>query len=114
VYIAEAHPSNVWQMESNIREGVLFRDPTTNGEREQVANSCVRKLHLQIPAVIDSIDNKVEQEYTGWPDRLYLVGKDGRIAFKTEPGPFGFDANKLAAALASPNKGLTLTANLQN
>jgi Iodothyronine deiodinase len=101
VYIAEAHPSNVWQMESNVREGVLFRDPTTNAEREQVANSCVRKLHLQIPAVIDSIDNKVEQEYTGWPDRLYLIDADGRIQFKTEPGPFGFNAKKLGDALAA-------------
>jgi len=88
-------------MQSNVKEGVLFRDPTTNAEREQVANSCVRKLHLHIPAVIDPIDDKVEQAYTGWPDRLYLVGSDGRIEFKTEPGPFGFDAKKLGEAVAA-------------
>jgi type I thyroxine 5'-deiodinase len=43
----------------------------------------------------------VEHEYTGWPDRLYLIDKAGIIRFKTEAGPFGFDAKKLAAALKS-------------
>jgi hypothetical protein len=99
VYIDEAHPSDIWQMQSNIKEGVLFRNPTTSEEREKVASSCVRKLHLAIPALIDSIDNRVEQRYTGWPDRIYLIGSDGRIRFKTEPGPFGFDAKSLGIAL---------------
>jgi hypothetical protein len=33
VYIQEAHPSDIWQMGSNIREGVVFRDPRTDTER---------------------------------------------------------------------------------
>jgi len=99
VYIAEAHPTDIWQMQSNIKEGVLFRNPTSNEERENVASSCVRKLHIAIPALMDSIANKVEQEYTAWPDRLYLIGPDGRIRFKSAPGPFGFDPPALAAAL---------------
>jgi type I thyroxine 5'-deiodinase len=99
VYICEAHPTDIWEMQSNIHDKVLFRNPTTAAEREQVAGSCVRNLHIQIPALIDGIDNKVEQAYTGWPDRLYLIGKDGRVRYKSEPGPFGFDPKKLKAAL---------------
>ena len=86
-------------MQSNVKEGVLFRNPTTTAEREQVAGSCIRKLHIAIPALIDSIDNHVEQEYTGWPDRLYLIGTDGRVRFKSQAGPFGFNPKGLAAAL---------------
>ncbi len=86
-------------MQSNVKEGVLFRNPTTNEERENIASSCVRKLHIAIPALIDSTENRVEQEYTGWPDRLYLIGSDGRIRFKSAPGPFGFDPKALKAAL---------------
>lgn len=86
-------------MQSNIKDGVLFRNPVTNRERQEVASSCVRKLHIAIPALIDSINNRVEQTYTAWPDRLYLIGIDGRIRFKSEPGPFGFDAKRLAVAL---------------
>jgi len=35
----------------------------------------------------------VEKAYTGWPDRLYLIDKEGRVAFKSAPGPFGFKHN---------------------
>jgi hypothetical protein len=100
VYISEAHPTDIWEMQSNVREHVLYRNPKTAAEREQVAGSCVRNLHIAIPALIDSIDNKVEQAYTGWPDRLYLIGKDGRVRYKSAPGPFGFDPKTLASALA--------------
>jgi Iodothyronine deiodinase len=99
VYIEEAHPSDIWQMRSNIREGVVFRDPQSTGERFEVAESCVRKLGIKFPALIDGIDNTVEHLYTGWPDRLYLIGRDGRVVFKSDPGPFGFDAESLEAAL---------------
>lgn len=99
VYIAEAHPTDIWQMQSNVKEKVLFRNPTTDGERKEIATSCVRKLHIAIPALIDSISNRVEQEYTAWPDRLYLIGVDGRVRFKSAPGPFGFDPKSLKAAL---------------
>ena len=32
----------------------------------------------------DSISNQTERAYTGWPDRLYLIGLDGRVIFKIE------------------------------
>jgi type I thyroxine 5'-deiodinase len=86
-------------MQSNVKEGVLFQSPRTSEEREAVASSCVRNLHITIPALVDSISNRVEKDYTGWPDRLYLVDKDGKIRFKSEAGPFGFDPKQLAAAL---------------
>jgi Iodothyronine deiodinase len=99
VYIEEAHPSDIWQMGSNVREGVVLRDPQSDAEREGVAQSCVRNLGIHFPALIDGIDNTVERQYTGWPDRLYLVGRDGRVAFKSAPGPFGFHPDGLEAAL---------------
>ena len=86
-------------MGSNVREGVVFRDPRTDAERNQVAESCVRKLGIRFPALIDGIDNTVERQYTGWPDRMYLVDKDGHIAYKSAPGPFGFHPADLEAAL---------------
>lgn len=52
---------------------------------------CVRKLGIDLPAVIDGPDNRVEQAYTGWPDRLYVVDADGRVAHKSAAGPFGFE-----------------------
>jgi len=60
---------------------------------------CIVRLAIKIPAVVDGIDNRVERMYTGWPDRLYLIGTDGRIRYKSAPGPFGFSTKELENAL---------------
>ena len=86
-------------MRANVRENVVFRNPQSDGERFNVAESCVRNLGIRFPALIDGIDNTVERLYTGWPDRLYLIGPDGRVVFKSAPGPFGFHPEGLEAAL---------------
>jgi peroxiredoxin len=99
VYIQEAHPSDVWQMRSNIRDSVVFASPKDEQERTQIAGTCVRKLGIKFPAVIDGFDNRTEVAYTGWPDRLYLIDRDGRVVFKSKPGPFGFKPAELQAAL---------------
>jgi type I thyroxine 5'-deiodinase len=99
VYILEAHPTDVWTMQSNVRDGVLFRSPRDEAERASVAGTCVRKLGIKFPALLDSFDNRVEAAYTGWPDRLYLIGMGGRVLYKSEPGPFGFHPNDLAQAI---------------
>ena len=99
VYILEAHPSDVWQMESNIRDKVVFASPKDEEERALVAGACVRKLGIEFPAVLDEFGNTAEQAYTGWPDRIYLIDQHGRVVFKTKPGPFGFKPDELRAAL---------------
>ena len=85
----------------NVRENIVFRNPRSDGERFEVAGSCVRKLGIRFPALIDGIDNTVERLYTGWPDRLYLIDRDGRVVYKSRPGPFGFHPAQLEAALKS-------------
>jgi hypothetical protein len=99
VYIQEAHPSDIWQMQSNVRDRVIFRNPRTDGERFEVADSCVRTLGIRFPALVDGMDNVVEKQYTGWPDRMYLIDTAGKIVYKSEPGPFGFDPAQLEEAL---------------
>jgi len=69
----------------------MVEDPITDGERALVAGTCVKDLKLPMPALIDRVDDKVGKAYSGWPDRLYLIGKDGKIAYAGKRGPFGFD-----------------------
>jgi hypothetical protein len=99
VYILEAHPSDVWQMESNIKDQVVFASPKDYEERSQVAGACVRKLGIKFPALIDGFENSTEKAYTGWPDRIYLIDAKGRVAYKSRPGPFGFKPQELRSAL---------------
>jgi hypothetical protein len=101
VYILEAHPSDVWQTESNVKEKIVFASPKDEEERALVAGACVRKLGVKFPAVIDGFDNTTEKAYTGWPDRIYLIDAKGRVAYKSKPGPFGFKPEELHSALVS-------------
>ncbi len=98
VYLKEAHPADGWSMQVNPKLRYV-KDPVTETERFQVANSCMLDLAIKIPCVIDSMDNSTMQAYNAFPDRLYLIGKDGRIAFKGGPGPWGFKPDELEAAI---------------
>ncbi len=96
VYIREAHAIDSRAPMYTI----LVEDPVSDLERMQVAKTCMTKLALEpIPAVVDRVDDRVNQAYAAWPDRLYLVGKDGRIAYAGGPGPFGFRPEELEAAI---------------
>ena len=98
MYLKEAHPADGWSIQINPKLRYV-KDPTTETERFQVANSCMLDLAITIPCVIDSMDNSTMQAYNAFPDRLYLIGKDGRIAFKGGPGPWGFKPETLEAAI---------------
>jgi hypothetical protein len=99
VYIQEAHPTDLWRTKSNARDHVLYNSPRSEGERTETASACVRNLGIHIPAILDGIDNRTERAYTAWPDRLYVIGTDGRVVYKSAPGPFGFSAHGLQQAL---------------
>ncbi len=99
VYITEAHPSDVWQMESNVRDKVVFASPRSEDERASVAGTCVRKLGIEIPALLDEFGNSTESAYTAWPDRMYLIDRAGKVVYKSRPGPFGFKPDDLLAAM---------------
>jgi hypothetical protein len=59
-------------------------------KRIENAEICLNALKLSTPTVIDREDNGVNKAYAGWPDRMYVVGRDGRIAYRGAPGPGGF------------------------
>ena len=99
VYITEAHPSDLWQMQSNLRDNVVLPSPANQDERASVARTCLVRLGIKFPAVLDEFGNSTERAYTGWPDRLYLIDAQGKVAYKSKPGPFGFNPQELAAAL---------------
>jgi len=77
-------------VQANEQAGILVKQPKTETERKAVAQTCGAKLKLDIPMLIDGLDNAVGEAYAGWPDRLYVVDEKGLIAYKGGPGPGGF------------------------
>jgi hypothetical protein len=99
VYIQEAHTTDGWQMPINEQEGVVFEQPRTEGERESLAEACVLHLNLSIPTLVDGMTNEVDRAYAALPDRMYLIDAEGRVAYRSEPGPWGFKPEELEALL---------------
>ena len=99
VYIREAHAlDGTWPMTG---EGFpIVEEPIDIAERRAVAGRCDAALDLSpMPVLIDDMQDSVEGAYRGFPDRLYLVGAQGRIAFAGAPGPFGFSPDDLESAI---------------
>lgn len=90
VYVREAHAADEWVMPDNAAKGLVLEQPRTIRERESAARECVGDHMLSMPTVVDGIDDAVCRTYGGWPDRLYVIGPDGRIAYQGGVGPFGF------------------------
>lgn len=90
VYIKEAHPSDGWKSKGNERVGISIKQANQFDERVKAAEQCCGALELTIPMVVDGIDNRVAEAYSGFPDRLYVIDRQGTIAFKSGRGPFGF------------------------
>jgi hypothetical protein len=99
IYIREAHPDDGWRVPENLRQDIRFREPRSAAERTAVATLCQINLDLQMPMLVDAIDNTVEEQYIALPMRLYLIGKEGKIVYTGERGPFGFNPDTWEAAI---------------
>jgi len=75
------------------------KEPTTKEERRGVAGTCIDRMGLSIPCVVDNMENTTERDYRAWPDRMYVVGADGKIAYRGGRGPRGFKPAEAEAAL---------------
>ena len=86
VYIREAHPSNGWQTPQNLYEKIIYRRPVSVDERAVIADACQIDLGLNLPMLIDNMDDEVEEKYIAEPIRLYVIDGDGSVAFNGAPG----------------------------
>lgn len=64
-----------------------------------MAQTCALRLNIEMPVLVDGIDNTVARAYGALPDRLYLIARDGRVAFQGDKGPQGFKPEELEAAI---------------
>jgi hypothetical protein len=99
IYVREAHPADGWSMVSNEQAGISIKQPILVAERTGVAKRCCTALKVTMPMVVDDMDDRVGHAYSGMPDRLYLIDRKGKIAFKGGRGPFGFKVGELEQSL---------------
>ena len=99
VYVQEAHPTDGWQADSNLTDGVLFRQHQDYDEREGMAQTCSLALHIDIPILIEEMENDIDEAYGAAPERLYVVGADGSVTYHGGVGPNFFDVDEWEQAI---------------
>ena len=80
---------------------MLVRQHQSFEERVEVGQTCMLKMALEIPALVDEMDDAVAAAYAAMPERLYLVGRDGRIAYQGGMGPMFFRPGEWEEAIKS-------------
>lgn len=99
MYVKEAHPTDGWRMGSNDRAGIALAQPKTGDERTAAASQCSEHLEMTMPLLVDGLDDRVGNLYSGMPDRLYLIDREGKVAYKSGRGPFGFFPGELEQSI---------------
>ncbi len=100
VYIAEAHAIDSPMPGGTRRGDPVVQDPITSEERREVATTCQGALDMSpLRMLLDNMKNTTSQAYAAYPDRLYLVGKNGKLAWVGDPGPRGFEPGELEDAI---------------
>ena len=97
VYIHEAHPADSPRARKggpNVNEARVYED------RVKAAKEFTKEIKLEIPMVLDEMDDRAGKAYGAWPDRIYIVGTDGKIAYRGGVGPKGFKPDELEKRLA--------------
>lgn len=102
VYVNEPHPTDGWWLaaskiqqyffqRSGSRAAIDIVQPTTQEQRNLFAKRAHENLlNEDIPLLVDSINNKVSNMYTGQPTRIYILDKDGRVIYNQGIGPYSF------------------------
>jgi hypothetical protein len=86
-------------MEFNDRAGIALPQPRDAAGRAAAATQCCTLLKMNMPVLVDEMDDRVGNAYSGMPDRLYVIDRGGRVAYKGGRGPFGFKPGEMEQAL---------------
>ena len=101
IYVREAHPTDEWQMKSNVKDDVCYAQPRNLSDRLAIANDFTRRFHYPLPFGVDAMDNAANDAYAAWPERLYIVDENGKIAYRGGVGPFHYDPAEVRSWLAA-------------
>ena len=101
VYVREAHPTDEWQMKSNLKDDVCYAQPKTLEQRVAIAQDFTKRFRFTLPFGIDDMSNAADAAYSAWPERIYVIDESGHIAYRGGMGPFNYKPVELRDWLAA-------------
>ena len=83
VYIREAHAADSsWPIAISGEDTI--NTPNSIIERSAIAKKCCTKLRIELPCLVDDMENTVDSAYDAWPDRIFVVDKLGIVAVRAD------------------------------
>ena len=76
IYIREAHPIGGREVPNNQFQ---VNAPTTHSQRCELAEDFNDRIQMQMPIVVDTIDDTVADVYAPWPNRMVVLDGNGKI-----------------------------------
>ena len=101
VYVREAHPTDEWQMKSNVKDDVCYAQPKTLEQRVAIAKDFTARYKFPLPFGIDDMSNAADSAYAAWPERLYIIDETGHIVYRGGLGPFHYKPAEVRQWLAA-------------
>ena len=101
MYVREAHPTDEWQMKSNVKDEVCYAQPKTLEQRVAIAKDFTARFKFPLPFGIDEMGNAADSAYAAWPERLYVIDETGRVAYRGGMGPFNYKPAEVRDWLAA-------------
>lgn len=107
VYVKEPHPTDEWWLAPSktlerlhesvqSRAAVDIEQPKTQAQRNHIAaRAKTNLLNERIPLLVDTIDNKVNNAWTGQPTRIYFLSPQGKVLYNPGTGPYAFNPEYL-------------------
>jgi len=99
VYIAESHAVDEWP----VGETIIKKQHTTLQERIAACEECLEDFNLDMPTVVDTMDNDFHHTFSCWPIRFYLI-KNGVFEYVARPQCSGYNLAEIAEWLNSTCK----------
>jgi iodothyronine deiodinase-like protein len=120
VYVVEAHPitdpspysGKEWVTSQNQSEGVLFRQPTTYGERKSLVEETLQQVIMLPEIIIDGPCNYWWQYFGPAPNNAILIRPDGIVEsshgwFNRAPLNMAADIRKLLSSINDEDTNTT-------
>eukprot|EP00484_Ammonia_sp_Unknown_P030907 CAMPEP_0197024842 /NCGR_PEP_ID=MMETSP1384-20130603/5325_1 /TAXON_ID=29189 /ORGANISM="Ammonia sp." /LENGTH=135 /DNA_ID=CAMNT_0042453299 /DNA_START=184 /DNA_END=591 /DNA_ORIENTATION=- len=102
IYIQEAHAVDEWKDDENKVELLQHQS------MQDKIKACEQLIEIwkaevegvdkaidegKLKIVCDEFDGRVEQAFNAYPERLYILDKDNKVALKGGYGPYYFDVD---------------------
>lgn len=95
IYIQEAHPTDGRRPSRTVKVDTH----QTLEDRRSAAVGCSKASSLKVPILLDDMNDTLAKAYSAKPERFFILGSDGKVAYAGKRGPHGVDLDAMEARL---------------